>query len=158
MHVCKRTNTHLCMSQLLGPSTLLSGWTLGTLCFQNPCPEAERFRSGLETEQGGLNLKHTGPQKIKRHTQVALSWNKPVKSSSLQNLNTFYSNIDFTHITHLPHIIHLVMPHTHWHARSVYIKCAHELLLLPLLDCTGNHLIYNYHDIQDKSQKGLSLL
>lgn len=134
VHYCSGLVNILCQDDL-------EHW--GHNCFQNPCPEAERFRSCLQTEQGGLNLKHTGTKEQKEtHTQVVLSWNKPVKSSSLQkNLQaSFIPALISTQITYLPHTVHLVMPHT----RDM---CTRELLLLPLLDCTSDLLSYNYHDV-----------
>lgn len=108
------------------------------LFFQTQSPEAERLGSGLQTEQGGLNPKGTDPEE---HNDT-LRWCSPATHQS-NHPHTLNSVADFTcDISSSYH--HPVMSNT-------CTLCVHELLPLPLLDCTSNHLSYNYHDIGDKS-------
>lgn len=89
-------------------------------------------------------------QRTERRTQAVLSWNKPVKSSSLQNLHIFYSSADFEKIKlHIFLVSHTLScpTHTLTCVFCVCDMCTYELLPLPLPDCTSDPLSYNYPDI-----------
>lgn len=156
------TNTYSGMTQMLWPSTLLfwyckpplSGWstTLGTqLCFKKKKKKVRRLRDSGQVWTRRSESETHWPQITERRAPVVLSWSKPVKSSCLRNLFSFvvYRML----ISSSYHT-----PHSYSHVHSVYMTCTHELLLLPLLDCTTDPLSYNYHDIYTKATQGLSLL
>lgn len=127
------TNTYSCMTQMLWPSTLLfwyckpplPGWstTLGTRLFKkkqkkNP---SRGWEIQVRSERGGLNLKHTG---LKQQKDTLLMCSCEINQSSHPACVTF-SFFSFTKGTYLPHITHLVTPHSYSHAHSVYVTRAH---------------------------------
>lgn len=161
------TNTYSCMTQMLWPSTLLfwyckpplSGWstTLGTRLFKRKKTKQKPVQGLRDSGQVWTRRSESEthwPRTTERHAPYVLLWNKPVKSSCLRNLFFFFLYKRYISSSyHTPCDASLILPC----AFCIRDTCTHELLLLPLLDCTSDPLSYNYH-ISTKATQGLSLL
>lgn len=95
----------------------------GYNCFQNLVQSwAIQVRSADGTRRSESETHW--PQRTQRDTLVLCS--PEINQSSHPHFKSCTSSsIDFTQITYLPHIIHLVMPPTYLHAYSVYMTYAH---------------------------------